>query len=131
MSLETSKFKDAIEAAQSLIDQFGFVFQLTRVSSSEGSNPYASSEAPESVLRDAEFNGVVVPASSPQQEELVQAVSGKQILYCALRTEISDPPADIISIKDSFDFNGKKIILNIKELNPDSAYPILWECVIA
>ena len=142
MSYENSVFKEQIKAARKSLAEFGKV-GVKVVRSSAGSTPansvpdFTQDQATTETIIGSNFIGIIFPLKAKGSEITLQESYTKQRLLLTLETNADIPSGGISDflrvgdlVKFPSDLSTFKIEL-IQTINPDSEFPILWDCVVS
>ena len=133
--LSNSKYKSQIQAARTLIGQFGSEsVKLRRVQKQKTSGPPRLGQP---AVRETNlpylYSVVILPEGTQGLLQSQDAIFGRKRCYIVLQSDPSPELTDYgyVKVGDEFDVTGKSYqIAELSPLNPDSEFPILWECII-
>ena len=133
--LSNSKYKAQITVARNLVNQFGSEsVRLRRVQKAKRSGPpRLGGPATRETNLPYLYSIVVLPEGTSGLLQSQDAVFGRKRCFIVLQT---DPVPELedysyVKVGDEFDLTGKSYqIAELSPLNPDSEFPILWECII-
>ena len=129
MTFAQSKFQNNVETARRLIAQFGTAgIQVSRSTPAAQASAEALNSADTQVI--GSFSVVIVPEDNvPTETANLNTAYGKTKAIIAAE---SNDFADEIKADDFFIINNEKFIIEkSNELNPDTQFPIIFECLVS